>query len=147
MKSSVIRTAIASSVITAVLVSALGLWAVPRITNPPSALAQYQDQEGVTRPWHEVSTMKPSAAGQVPTSANNDSAYSTNQNNQTVRDVYGEPVRRHRRTSDQSALIVAGSAGTGAAIGAIAGGGKGAAIGAISGGAAGFIYDRLTADK
>ena len=59
---------------------------------------------------------------------------------------YGEPVRHHR-TTDQSALIVAGSAGTGAAIGAIAGGCKGAAIGAISGGAAGFIYDRLTANK
>ncbi|MFI5105960.1 MAG: hypothetical protein ACHP79_13630, partial [Terriglobales bacterium] len=87
------------------------------------------------------------APGQIPTPAYNDSAYANYQNNQTVRDSYGEPVRRHRRTSDQSALIVAGSAGTGAAIGAIAGGGKGAAIGAISGGAAGFIYDRLTADK
>jgi hypothetical protein len=148
MKSTVIRTAIVSSVIAAVLVSALGLWAVPRLMNPQSALAQYQDQEGVTRPWHEtVSSMKPSAAGQAPTSANNDPAYPTYQNNQTVRDSYGEPVRRHRRTNEQSALIVAGSAGTGAAIGAIAGGGKGAAIGAISGGAAGFIYDRLTANK
>jgi hypothetical protein len=148
MKSTVLRAAIVSSVITAVLVSALGLWAVPRIVNPPSALAQYQDQEGVTRPWHQtVSSVKPSAAGQAPTAANSDSAYSNNQNYTTVRDTYGEPVRRHRRTSDQSALIVAGSAGTGAAIGAIAGGGKGAAIGAISGGAAGFIYDRLTADK
>jgi hypothetical protein len=158
MKSTVIRTAIASSVIAAVLVSALGLWAVPRIVNPPSALAQYQDQEGVTRPWHQtVPSMKPSAAGQAPTAANasgqdatpayNQTAYATYQNNQIVRDAYGEPIRRHRRTSEQSALIVAGSAGTGAAIGAIAGGGKGAAIGAISGGAAGFIYDRLTANK
>jgi len=42
---------------------------------------------------------------------------------------------------------VAGSAGAGAAIGAIAGGGKGAAIGAASGGTAGFIYDRVTAKK
>ena len=40
--------------------------------------------------------------------------------------------------------IVAGSAGVGAAIGAIAGGGKGAGIGALAGGAGGFIYDRLT---
>lgn len=156
MKSTVIRTAIVSSVLTAVLVSALGLWAVPRLANPQTALAQ--NQEGVTQPWHQTApSMKPSAAGQAPTSANapgqvptpayNDSASTNYQNNQTVRDSYGEPVRRHRRTSDQSALIVAGSAGTGAAIGAIAGGGKGAAIGAISGGAAGFIYDRLTADK
>ena len=51
---------------------------------------------------------------------------------------------RNGRTKTKSALIVAGSAGTGAAIGAIAGGGKGAGIGALSGGAAGFIYDRLT---
>lgn len=42
---------------------------------------------------------------------------------------------------------MAGSAGAGAAIGAIAGGGKGAAIGAASGGTAGFIYDRVTAKK
>jgi hypothetical protein len=148
MKSTVIRTAIVSSVITAVLVSALGLWAVPRLVNPQTAMAQNQDQEGVTRPWQQtVASTKPSAAGQAPTSINNDSTYSPNQNNQTIRDTYGEPVRRHHRTSDQSALIVAGSAGTGAAIGAIAGGGKGAAIGAISGGAAGFIYDRLTANK
>ena len=155
MKSTVIRTAIVSSVITAVLLSALGLWAVPRLANPQTALTQ--NQEGVTQPWHQMApSTKPSAAGQAPTSANapgqpptsyNDPTYSTNQNNQTVRDAYGEPVRRHHRTSDQSALIVAGSAGTGAAIGAIAGGGKGAAIGAISGGAAGFIYDRLTVNK
>jgi len=43
--------------------------------------------------------------------------------------------------------IVAGSAGAGAAIGALAGGGKGAAIGAISGGLGGFIFDRVTAHK
>jgi hypothetical protein len=43
--------------------------------------------------------------------------------------------------------IVAGSAGAGAAIGALAGGGKGAAIGAISGGLGGFIFDRMTAHK
>jgi len=42
---------------------------------------------------------------------------------------------------------VAGSAGAGAAIGALAGGGKGAAIGAASGGVAGFIYDRMTHNK
>jgi hypothetical protein len=148
MKSTMIRTAIVSSVITAVLVSALGLWAVPKLVNPQIAIAQNQDQEGVTRPWHQtVPSTKPSAAGQAPTSINNDSTYSTNRNDPTVRDTYGEPVRRHHRTPENSALIVAGSAGTGAAIGAIAGGGKGAAIGAISGGAAGFIYDRLTANK
>jgi hypothetical protein len=64
---------------------------------------------------------------------------------------YVEPgtsyVYHRGRTKKKSALIVAGSAGTGAAIGALAGGGKGAALGALSGGAAGFIYDRLTHNK
>jgi hypothetical protein len=156
MKSTVIRTAIVSSVITAVLVSALGLWAIPKFMNPQTALAQNQDQDSVLQPAvYNGAAAQPSdqpgpttrpRARRASTSTYNNSTNSTNQNNQTVRDAYGEPVRHHR-TTDQSALIVAGSAGTGAAIGAIAGGGKGAAIGALSGGAAGFIYDRLTANK
>jgi hypothetical protein len=56
-------------------------------------------------------------------------------------------VRKRGRSTAKSAAIVAGSAGAGAAIGAIAGGGKGAGIGALSGGAAGFIYDRLTHNR
>ncbi len=51
------------------------------------------------------------------------------------------------RSTGKSVAIVAGSAGAGAAIGALAGGGKGAGIGAASGGTAGFIYDRMTAKK
>lgn len=53
-------------------------------------------------------------------------------------------VRRRGRSTGESAAIVAGSAGVGAAIGGLAGGGKGAGIGAIAGGAGGFVYDRLT---
>ena len=56
-------------------------------------------------------------------------------------------VVRRQRPFSHSAAIVAGSAGAGAAIGALAGHGKGAAIGALSGGAAGFIYDRLTHNR
>ena len=40
-----------------------------------------------------------------------------------------------------------GSAGAGAAIGAVAGGKKGAAIGALSGGVAGLVYDLATRNK
>ncbi len=54
---------------------------------------------------------------------------------------------RRRRPFSHSAAIVAGSAGTGAAIGALAGGGRGAAIGALAGGAGGFIYDRVTRNR
>ncbi len=56
-------------------------------------------------------------------------------------------VERRKRSTGKSAAIVAGSAGAGAAIGALAGGGKGAALGAVSGGTAGFIYDRLTHNR
>lgn len=57
------------------------------------------------------------------------------------------PRQRAGRSTGKSVAIVGGSAGAGAAIGALAGGGKGAAIGALSGGTAGFVYDRMTAKK
>lgn len=56
-------------------------------------------------------------------------------------------VVRRKRSTGKSVAIVAGSAGAGAAIGALAGGGKGAAIGGLTGGTAGFIYDRLTQNR
>jgi hypothetical protein len=62
--------------------------------------------------------------------------------------VERETVRtRKPRSTGKSVAIVGGSAGAGAAIGALAGGGKGAGIGALTGGAAGFIYDRLTHNR
>jgi hypothetical protein len=52
-----------------------------------------------------------------------------------------------KRSLGKEALIVGGSAGAGAAIGALAGGGKGAGIGALSGGIAGLVYDLATRNK
>jgi len=52
-----------------------------------------------------------------------------------------------QRSWQKEVLIVGGSAGAGAAIGAVAGGKKGAAIGAVSGGIAGLIYDMATRNK
>ena len=59
-------------------------------------------------------------------------------------DERGTRVLTRERSFGHSAAIVGGSAGVGAAIGALAGGGKGAGIGALAGGGGGFIYDRLT---
>ena len=52
-----------------------------------------------------------------------------------------------KRSLGREALIVGGSAGAGAAVGAVAGGKKGAAVGAISGGVAGLVYDIVTRNK
>jgi hypothetical protein len=55
--------------------------------------------------------------------------------------------KHHGRSTGKSVAIVAGSAGVGAAVGALAGGGKGAGIGALVGGGGGFVYDRLTHNR
>ena len=63
------------------------------------------------------------------------------------------PVQRRvvryprKRTWEQEALIIGGSAGAGTAIGAIAGGKKGAAVGATVGGVSGLIYDLATRNR
>jgi hypothetical protein len=51
------------------------------------------------------------------------------------------------RSNAESALIIAGSTGAGAAVGGILGGAKGAAVGAITGGIAGLVYDRHTDNR
>lgn len=70
-----------------------------------------------------------------------------NQHCRCVRRVVVHRRVVYRRSRKKSLAIVAGSAATGASIGALAGGGIGAGIGAIAGGASGFIYDRLTHKK
>jgi len=49
--------------------------------------------------------------------------------------------RRPRRSWGKSALVIGGSAGTGAGIGAIVGGKKGALVGAALGGGVGSLYE------
>lgn len=74
--------------------------------------------------------------------------YLNNPENEVVVDGGREvAVRKRGRSTGKSVAIVGGSAGAGAAIGALAGGGKGAALGAVTGGTAGFIYDRLTHNR
>ena len=58
-----------------------------------------------------------------------------------------EPQHEQKRSWEQDALIIGGSAGAGTAIGAIAGGKKGAAVGATAGGIGGLIYDLTTKHK
>ena len=156
MKSTLIRTALVTSLITALGVSALAFYAFPHFVPNQQMRAQTPDdtQSGVTMsatyhpPVQTYDSSRPRVVYRnrsTAYSASPDRAYSEPQYSSTGRDAYGEPIRRQRST-EKSALIVAGSAGTGAAIGALAGGGRGAAIGALAGGAAGFIYDRMTAN-
>ena len=58
-----------------------------------------------------------------------------------------EPAHANKRSWEKEALIIGGSAGAGAAVGAVSGGKKGAGIGAAAGGVGGLIYDLVTRDK
>jgi hypothetical protein len=150
VKQGMMRTIAVTALVTALGVSALAFFVGPRLMNTSSPTDGMNMQPAVyTGPTQDENTAQPSASTQNsepqpqlrrrPAAARN-TTYSSQSSS-------SEPVRHHHRSTEKSALIVAGSAGTGAAIGAIAGGGKGAAIGALSGGAAGFIYDRMTANK
>ncbi|HEY2643731.1 MAG TPA: hypothetical protein VGI56_08270 [Galbitalea sp.] len=57
---------------------------------------------------------------------------------------HAEPSHPNKRSWEQEALIIGGSAGGGAGIGALAGGKKGAGVGAAVGGVGGLIYDLAT---
>jgi hypothetical protein len=132
-----LRTVFLTSLITAVAASGLTMYAMPRLlsSGPADGVtlepAMYNDAAYVpaARPAPRPVVRRASTTRVV-----------------TQNDDYGVPVRK-RRSTEKSVLIVAGSAGAGAAIGGLAGGGKGAAIGAIAGGVGGFIYDRATANK
>jgi hypothetical protein len=153
MKSAIVRTAVITSLVTALGVSALAYFAVPHL-----AAVQAGYDQGVTLQGEPVSATggtvysalyspRPLPARVAPVYRAQNPAYYPQQGRPVLRDSSGEPIVRRQRSTTKSVAIVAGSAGAGAAIGALAGGGKGAAIGGISGGVAGFIFDRLTAHK
>ena len=150
MKSRLMRTVVVTSLLTALMGSALAVYGpqlVNRITGKNDPMLQPALYTG---PDMNAGDNVASAPAQQPPVVRTRPRPAAPRYNTTARatDAYGEPLPARRdRPFNQSAMIVAGSAGTGAAIGAIAGGGKGAAIGALSGGVAGFIYDRVTAHK
>jgi len=55
-----------------------------------------------------------------------------------------DPPHPRQRSWEKELLIIGGSAGAGAAVGALTGGKKGAGIGAAAGGVGGLIYDLAT---
>jgi hypothetical protein len=148
VKSTLIRTVVLTSLITAAAVTAVAYFAMPHL-----APVQASSDQGVTlAPATQPATAparpfisRPSPAHRIAPAPENTS-YSQPDTG-LMRDSSGEPIARRHRSTEKSVAIVAGSAGAGAAIGALAGGGKGAAIGAISGGVAGLVFDRVTANK
>jgi hypothetical protein len=154
MKSVLIRTAALTSLATAMVVSGVSYFAIPKVfganvdqaqqaqpyagvTLQPAAYNGAQLQPAVYTPQYQsypaprrARVYRPAA---TPVAAREQSG-----------PIYQPEVRQPRSTA-KSVMIVGGSAAAGAGIGALTGGKKGAAIGAISGGVAGLIYDRMTA--
>jgi len=140
MKNTVVRTAVIAAAITTVLVTAITLFALPKVPAPTPVDPVLRTSK-TPEPVYDPDPNKPSAGRVVLPSDVRDNSVEAGMEMPAPVSV------GRRRSAGKSVAIIAGSAGTGAAIGAIAKGGKGAEIGAIVGGAAGLLYDRLTAEQ
>jgi hypothetical protein len=152
MRSMLVRTAAVTSMVTALVVSGLAYYAMPRLANnQPQQFQAYPNQlqpNGATlypaayagQPMYQPAYVQQPAV--VYQQARAPRAVRTSA--PAAAPIYRET--RQKRSTGKSVLIVAGSSGAGAAIGGLTGGKKGAAIGAIAGGVAGLIYDRSTAN-
>jgi hypothetical protein len=87
------------------------------------------------------------ASGTYPVQVNQSTTRQEVVQSPTVVATVPDPQHPNQRSWEKQALIIGGTAGAGAAIGAIAGGGKGAGIGAAAGGVGGLIYDLVTRNK
>lgn len=118
-------------------------YSIPAETAPPADAGSY---ERVSDHRNFSDARRPVVVRDVNTGAGRDRQF-VDRGPQRVVASYGSRTVVTERSKKNSAAIVLGSGGVGAAIGALAGGGKGAGIGALVGGGGGFVYDRVTHQK
>jgi len=137
-----------AAAVTGALISGVAMYTVGARTATVDAFTQtpapVQTEVGQYGPTTQLVSTVPATGGIQPvkytrsTSAPRRTVYRTSQS--TSERVYREDAKP-RRTWQKSAMIIGGSAASGAGVGAIVGGGKGAAIGAAIGGGAASIYE------